>query len=257
MNACARRWTIPAAAALGVCLGGRALGQSLLEDGLNGPGPVSPANGALPVAPAAPSPSPSFAPPVPTGSAAERLQGASLFAVVPPKPRRYEKHDQIEVIINESTASKLYQKLNTEKDYNLTAELTAFPSLEALIEAQLRNNPASQLPARVGVKSKNKFEGDGTMERKENLTARISGKVVDVKPNGVLVIEARESRQQDEETYVLVLSGTCRSEDITKNNTIQSSQLADLTIRIDNEGQVKKAAEKGLIPRFFEFIFNF
>lgn len=255
MNAGARRWTIPAAAALGVCLGGRAPGQSLLEDGLNSAGPVTPANGALPVAPAAPSPA--VAAPSPTGSAAERLQGASLFAVVPPKPRRYEKHDQIEVIINESTASKLYQKLDTEKNYDIAAELSSFPSLEALIEGQIRNNPASRLPARVGVKSKNKFEGDGTMERKDNLTARISGRVVDVKPNGVLVIEARESRQQDEETYVLVLSGTCRSEDITRNNTIQSSQLADLTIRIDNEGQVKKASEKGLIPRFFDFIFNF
>lgn len=260
MNTQLRRWTIPLAAMLGACTGGRALGQSLMEDAVTSapPSPPAIANGALPSA------SPSTAPAAPalvtapaSGSAAEKLQSMSLFAVVPPKPRTYQKHDQIEIIINESSAAKLKQKLDTDKSYDFSAELSAFPSLEALIEAQLRNNPASQLPAKVGVKSDDKWEGEGTMERKDTLTARVSGRVVDVKPNGLLVVEAKESRQQDEEIYTLVLSGTCRSEDITKNNTVQSSQLADLTIRIDNEGQVKRASEKGLIPRFFDFFFNF
>lgn len=69
--------------------------------------------------------------------------------------------------------------------------------------------------------------------------------MIDVKPNGNLVVEARESRTSDKEVTTMVLSGTCRAEDITKNNTIQSAQLADLTVRIEHEGNVKESGEKG------------
>jgi len=191
-------------------------------------------------------------------SAAEQLQGVSLFAVVPPKPKNYAKHDLVEVIINESSVEKMKQTLDTKKQYDFSAELSKFPSLKRLLEAQLTNGGTSDvLPAGVDLKNSNKFKGEGEFSRNDNLTARISAKVVDVKPNGTVAIEARESREQDEETYTLVLSGMCRTEDITKQNTIQSAQLADLTIKIEHGGQVKKAGEKGWIPRVFEAIFNF
>lgn len=225
--------------------------QSLLEEPPEKPG-MAPATAP---APGGESSGSLTAPPA--MSTAERLKSQSLFAVAPPKPRTYQKHDLVEVIINESSVEKMEQSLDTKKDYNLSAELSKFPSLRHLLELQLQNGDTTNLPVQLGLKSNNKYKGEGEFERKDNLTARLSAKVVDVKPNGTLVIEATESRQQDEETYTLVLSGTCRSEDITRNNTIQSSQLAGLTIRIDHDGQVKKAAEKGFIPRIFEAIFNF
>lgn len=193
----------------------------------------------------------------PHGNVAEQLQNVSLFAVVPPKPKTWAKHDLVEVIINESSAAKMEQTLDTKKDYNMNAELTSFPSIRDLLEFQFSNGDSTRLPMTVGVSSKNKFKGDGEFERKDNLTARIEAKVVDVKPNGNLVIEARKNREHNQESYTLVLAGICRTEDITRQNTIQSSQLADLEVKIQNDGQVKKAGEKGLIPRLFEAIFNF
>ncbi|MBY0262134.1 MAG: flagellar basal body L-ring protein FlgH, partial [Phycisphaerales bacterium] len=61
----------------------------------------------------------------------------------------------------------------------------------------------------------------------------------------------------DREITTMVLSGTARQEDITKNNTLQSGQLAGLNIKIEHSGDVKDTAEKGLIPRVLETIFNF
>ena len=126
-----------------------------------------------------------------------------------------------------------------------------------MLEFQLEPGDTTSLPVAVGVGNNNKFKGDGQFERKDNLTARVTAEVIDVKPNGTLVLEARKSRQQDEETYTLVLSGVCRSEDITKQNTVQSSQLANLDVKIESDGQVTKTGTKGLIPRIFETIFNF
>ncbi len=218
---------------------GRAPGQSLLEDP---PEPRAQGIGLTST---------------PQATVAEQLQHVSLFAVVPPKPKTWAKHDLVEVIINEQSAAKMEQTLDAKKDYNFDASLDNFPSIRDLLELQFSNGDSTRLPMKVGVSSKNKFKGDGEFERKDNLTARVQARVIDIKPNGTLVLEARKNRQHNEETYTLVLSGVCRQEDITRQNTIQSSQLADLEVKIQNEGQVKKAGEKGLIPRVFETLFNF
>lgn len=180
-----------------------------------------------------------------------------MISVTPPEPRKWAKHDIVEVIVNRSSFEKFEQTLDLKKDYNMMAELRKFPSVRNLLELQLRNGDSTGLPVGVDAVSGNKFKGDGEYERKDQITTRMAAIVVDVKPNGTLVLEARDSQQSDEETKTMVLSGVCRQEDITKSNTIQSSQLANFLLRIEHEGQVKKAGEKGIIPRILEAIFNF
>lgn len=189
--------------------------------------------------------------------ATDALAGVSLFVVTPPLPRKFAKHDLIEVIVNESSVQKFDQKSDQSKDYSISAELKKFPSLAALItNLELREGIGSPTP-QLGVTGKNEFQGEGKYDRKDQVTARITATVLDVKPNGNLVLEARESIQSNKETSTMVLAGMCRSEDITKNNTIQSSQLAGLTIKIENSGDVKDSSEKGFIPRVLEAVFNF
>lgn len=185
------------------------------------------------------------------------LQDVSMFSVTPPEPRKWAKHDIVEVIVNRSSVEKFEQTLDTKKDYDMMAELREFPSVRNLWELQLRNGDSTGLPVGVDVTAGNKFKGDGEYERKDQITTRLAAIVVDVKPNGTLVLEARDSHQSGEEVKTMVLSGVCRSEDITKNNTIQSSQLANFVMKIEHEGQVKKAGEKGFIPKILEAIFNF
>ncbi|MBY0311531.1 MAG: flagellar basal body L-ring protein FlgH [Phycisphaerales bacterium] len=193
----------------------------------------------------------------PGNPAADALAGVSLFVVTPPLPRKFAKHDLIEVIVNESSVQKFDQKSDLKKNYSLSAELKKFPSLAALItNLELREGIGSPTP-QLGLTSKNNFKGEGKFDRKDQVTARITATVLDVKPNGNLVLEARESIQSNKEVSTMVLAGTCRSEDITKNNTIQSSQLAGLTIKIENTGDVKDSSEKGFIPRVLEAVFNF
>lgn len=216
---------------------------------------------------AAPSSSPPNTPAPATGgpagrdgqpvSTAVQLTGFSLFAVAAPPPRRYAKHDLVEVIINESSVQQFNQTYDNKKDYDVSAELSKFPSFKALFEdLALREGIGASKPG-LGVKSNNKYKGEGKFSRNDKVQAKITATVLEVKPNGNLVLEARESIQSDRETSTMVLAGACRAEDITKQNTIQSSQLAGLTIKIEHEGDVKSTAEKGLIPRVLEAVFNF
>lgn len=187
---------------------------------------------------------------------AAALSGVSLFAVTPPPPKTFAKNDLIEIIINESSNQKHEQSLDTKKDYSIEAELAKFPSLRNLLELQLRNGD-SQAKANLDVSSKNTFKGDGQYERKDRFTARVTATVLEVKPNGALVLEAKKSFTSNDESTVLVLSGVCRPEDITTQNTIQSTQLANLSLTVRNEGDVKDASRKGFIPQVLDTIFNF
>jgi len=195
--------------------------------------------------------------PIPAGGdPASPLYGLSMMVVRPPDPRTYKIHDLVSIIINEISRQKSEHTLDTQKQYDLLADLTRFPSIRKLLETQLVDGDRSPL-ARLQTSFDAQFQGDGTYERKDRFTSRITAEVIDVKPNGVLVLEARTTRQTDDEIQTIILTGSCRSEDITEQNTIQSSQIFNMMLSSRNEGELRNANKKGLIPRVLEAIFNF
>lgn len=189
-------------------------------------------------------------------NATAALDGVSLMFIKPPEPREFKIHDQITIIINETSRSQSKQKLDTKKDYRLSAELGSFPDLAELLEGRLQNGDSDPI-AEVDLNGRNNFKGEGTYERSDRLNDRITASIIDVKPNGVLVLEARRQIRKDKEVQTLLIAGNVRTEDVTTSNTVLSTQLADLSISVVNEGRVKDSSEKGLIPRVFEAIFAF
>jgi flagellar L-ring protein precursor FlgH len=184
------------------------------------------------------------------------LKDLSPYYVKPPDPRKIQVHDKVTIIISETSRQSSEQKLDTKKDVSLAAALKKFPDLAALLEGELSTGDSSPV-VEAGASANSKFKGDGKYERSDRFTDKITATVIDVKPNGVLVLEARRTIQKDKEIQSVVLSGECRREDVTDANTVLSSQLADLTLIVQNEGQVKDSATKGLLTRLFEAVFNF
>jgi flagellar L-ring protein precursor FlgH len=184
------------------------------------------------------------------------LKEVSMTYIDPPKPKTFKIHDQVTIIVDETSRESSKQTLDTKKDYDNSASLSKFPSLEALLDLQLVGGGNDNGPE-LGLNSKQKFKGEGTYDRSDRFSARITAKVIDVKPNGILVLEARKTIQKNEEHQSIVLSGQCRTEDVTNANSVLSSQLAELTLISKQEGQVKDAATKGWIPRIIEALFAF
>jgi flagellar L-ring protein precursor FlgH len=184
------------------------------------------------------------------------LRESSLILVQTPRPRTYQVHDKITIIINETSRQASEQSLNTKKESDFEAAIEKFPDLKKLIEGELTNGNSEPI-VEVEANADTEWKGDGKYERSDKFTDRITATVIDVKPNGVLVLEARRSITKDKEVQSLVLSGECRREDVTDNNTVLSSQLADLALLSENEGDVKESATKGWITQVFEAVFNF
>ena len=187
---------------------------------------------------------------------ADSLVGYSLLVITPPPPRKIERYDLITIIVNQTSQATRTQSLETEKEYEASARLAQFLQITDLLEARLTAGDLNTDDL-LDIRAENEFTGEGSYQRSDRLTTRVQAEVIDVKPNGNLVLEARTRMQTDEEVQEFVLSGVCRTEDVTLQNTIQSSELHGLSITVRNEGEIRKSAKKGLIPRVLETIFAF
>jgi flagellar L-ring protein FlgH len=184
------------------------------------------------------------------------FQQTSLLAIDPPRAREFRRHELVTIIVDEVSRQQAEQSLKTDKSYGIDATLSAALDPWELLEARLRQADIERLRL-IDAAAKQRFDGKGRFERNDRFTTKIQAEVIDVKPNGVLVLEARRHVSMGRETTITVLSGICRQEDITGNNTVFSSQIANLTLVSRQEGQVDAAGRKGLISRVLETIFAF
>ncbi len=82
------------------------------------------------------------------------------------------------------------------------------------------------------------LEGQGSTSRSNTLTTTLSARVVDVLPNGYLVVEGTKDVQANSEKQRVTIRGVIRWNDVTPRNTIASDRVAQMEIRIDGRGVV-------------------
>lgn len=189
-------------------------------------------------------------------AAAAPLYSMSMIAVRPPEKRTYRIHDLVTIIINEQSQQTSEQRLETEKDTERQAQVRALVDFKKLLELQLRQGDL-EAETLLDTRSEQEYNGEGEYERRDRFTDRITAEVLDVKPNGALVLEARRSIRVDEELKTLVLSGTCMSDTVTEEGVVQSSELADLRVIVEHEGALRDASSKGWVTKALDFLFPF
>ncbi len=182
----------------------------------------------------------------------------SLTAVKLPEPRAFSVQDLVTIVVRESTEADSDSTLDTSKKTKTDAGITAFPNLnlEQLLAFQLAGGALTN-PPRVKTDSTQNFKGEGDYKRRDTFTTRITARIIDVKPNGTLVLEARKHIKSDKESLEMVLTGTCRKEDVTADNTLLSTQIYDLRLDKKHTGEVRGATKKGVITKALELLFNF
>ena len=196
--------------------------------------------------------------PAPANSADEQpppnpvLLGTSLIAVEPPKKRKIQVHDPITIIVREDKQAKTRSRLDTRRQAELTAELRKWFRLGQRDRLVPQTFPAGTPGIDGELDARNR--SDGRVERNDTLITRIAATVIDVKPNGTLVLQARKDIQIDEDRQIVTLTGVCRAEDVSPQNTILSTQIADLRIRVQHFGPARDAARRGWFSRLWDLI---
>jgi flagellar L-ring protein precursor FlgH len=184
------------------------------------------------------------------------LDNVSFFAVAPPDPRVIRKQDLVTIIVRQESEFSSDGKTETKKDAKLDAVLDQFLRFN-INNGNLRvdgNAIGAGTSPGVSGSASQEFNGEGKVERSDSFITRIQARVVDVKPNDTIVLEARSELRHDDELQTLILSGTCRAEDITADNSILSTQLFDQKIDRQSKGNVRNANRKGWITKLLDVI---
>lgn len=186
----------------------------------------------------------------------QRLAAYSMMYVPPPEPRGYEMHDQVMIVIDEVSRQESEQTFESEKTFDVNARLNTIIDPMELLQMRLRTGDTRNLTfADMGFERE--YSGEGVSERSDRIQDRIKAEIIDVKPNGVIVLEAKRTRIVNGETQLFVLSGSCHSDDVTAEGVVQSSLLANLMLVIENEGDIDRAARKGWITKTLDRVFAF
>jgi len=98
------------------------------------------------------------------------------------------------------------------------------------------------------------YSGKGTLENKQVLTSEMAVQVIDVLPNGNLVIEGIRQVAFSKERQFMSLRGIIRPADVSAANTVSSAAIADARIDVVSEGSVTEAQKKGWLLRLDEKI---
>ena len=75
-----------------------------------------------------------------------------------------------------------------------------------------------------------------------------------MKPNGTMVLQARQHIKNDEEEQMMILSGICRVEDITPDNTVLSTQIYDKDVAKTNKGALRDTTKRGWVPKLLDAV---
>jgi flagellar L-ring protein precursor FlgH len=92
-------------------------------------------------------------------------------------------------------------------------------------------------------------DGGGRTQRSGRLLATLSVRVVEVGPQGELLVQGRQDLRINGEVQAIGLSGLVRPRDIAENNTVPSSRVAEARVEFDGEGFVSDKSKPGWIAR--------
>lgn len=168
--------------------------------------------------------------------------GASISSVADPRARKVG--DILTVTIQEQTSVKNQEKIERRNDTSLAARLEAYSLSD-------RTFDSNRLP-RIDIRKESDFNGEAKQNSDSDVRASVAVVVIDVQPNGNLVIAGTRQVTVNDETRTLKISGIVRSLDVTPDNTVSSAQVAEARIAITGEGGNTRQVTRGPVGQMFD-----
>lgn len=174
-----------------------------------------------------------------------------MYRKLPPEAeqRELQINDIVTVLVDYRSSMISEGDAEARKTASLNAVLAdwlAFDGKDIFPAPQERGNP------RINGSLSSQYRAESEMELRDSLTFRIAAAVVDIRPNGNLVIEARRRIEINEEVWVQSLTGVVRRQSIGPDRTVRSDEVAELAIKKQEKGFISDSYTRGWFTRWYD-----
>jgi flagellar L-ring protein FlgH len=138
-------------------------------------------------------------------------------------------HDVVSIVVIESLAASTDGQVKNVRASNARSSITAlFGALKA----------SNSLQNLVGQNSSSGLTAQGQSTTNSSLATTFGGEVIDVLPNGMLVVQATRQLTFSQQTQIIKLRGLVRPEDVSAQNQVLSTAMTDLELEVTGKGIV-------------------
>lgn len=179
-----------------------------------------------------------------TGSIYSEAQAAYLEDT-----RALRVGDIVLIRINEHADARGGATTQLSKGTSREANVDALLGLVPAIQKAYPNIDPKQL---ISLAAEYDFTGEGTTQRAGQLRGTIGVHVKRELPNGDLYVEGTKVVMINHEEYHLYISGVVRSADIERDNSIDSSLIADARVEFTGRGDINDQVERGWLTKILD-----
>lgn len=195
-----------------------------------------------------PEPGPQPSSLAPTGSLWAPSSG-SLFADL----KASKVGDMVTITISETSQASKQSQTNASRSQNMSGQFT-FAGVGLGTGATPKG--AVSLGPYSGSTQKS-FTGTGQTNQQDSMTAYMTATVVDVLTNGNLVIRGSRWTKVNDEMQQIIVEGIVRPNDIGRDNTVLSQNVAEAKIFLVGKGPVTQHNKPGWLGQLMDLVSPF
>ncbi|MGO8717932.1 MAG: flagellar basal body L-ring protein FlgH [Acidobacteriaceae bacterium] len=148
---------------------------------------------------------------------------------LPTDVKALNPHDLISIVISENLSASTG---GTVKNSRASTAISQLSALFGVFSASSAANNA------VNQNASSSLNAQGQSVTDSSLNTTLGGEVVDVLPNGILVIEAARQLEFNQQTETIIMRGLVRPQDVSPGNQVLSTAISGLQVQVVGKGIV-------------------
>ena len=160
----------------------------------------------------------------------------------------FRKHDHIRIQVIERTRASATAELRTDRRSRWEVDLAQWIKFDSKNNKGLPDLKSSPLAGNPGIDLEGRFRHDnlGRTTRNSDLIFMITAEVIDIRPNGNLVLQARKRRKINDDVETMTLTGEV-SPKVVVNGMVKSDVIANLDVTYGGTGAVGDVTKPGFL----------
>jgi flagellar L-ring protein precursor FlgH len=114
------------------------------------------------------------------------------------------------------------------------------------------NSTTTELNPQLDAKASSNTQGQGTIDRSEQIQLSVAAVVTDVLPNGNLLVSGSQEVRVNYELRLLNVAGIIRPRDISKDNSISYNKIAEARISYGGRGRIMEVQQPAFLQQVYD-----